>query len=298
MKAKVRQGFEDQAARSAIAKLFDDTRRRLVETGTRNRLVHVNRANSRGNVLNIVNGRANDVYATLSTGKAMRFLAIGREKSGISGGKNSPDADHAYLEEERYHDAQLEVGLGSDALQKKLLKIAREAQTAEEEAGVNILYVAMGYLTWFEDKSSSVPRAAPLVPLPAELVRNARTSTYDVRLREEDVQTNLPLQQRLKDDFGIELPEVDIGEDWKPSHYFAEVTKVIAQRQRWTVDAEGLQLGFFSFSKLLMYRDLALESWRLLQPARQPNKVFALTVRIEAARNRPKHGVRRRNRCR
>ena len=38
----------DSLARQAVIKLFDDTRKRLVETGTRNRLVHVNRANTRG----------------------------------------------------------------------------------------------------------------------------------------------------------------------------------------------------------------------------------------------------------
>lgn len=86
------RGPEDQAARSAISKLFDDTRRRLVETGTRNRLVHVNRANTRGNVLNVVNERSNDVHGILSSGKAMRFLAIGRDKDDERDGVTFPDA--------------------------------------------------------------------------------------------------------------------------------------------------------------------------------------------------------------
>ena len=116
-------------------------------------------------------------------------------------------------------------------------------------------------MTWFEDKASGLPREAPLVLLPVELVRNARTSTYDIRLREDEVMTNLPLQQRLKDDFGIDLPELEITEDWRPAAYFEKVQEVIAQRQRWKIDADGIQLGFFSFSKLLMYRDLAMDAW-------------------------------------
>jgi hypothetical protein len=36
-----------------------------------------NRANTRGNVLNIVNERSDDVHAPLSGGKTMRFLALG-----------------------------------------------------------------------------------------------------------------------------------------------------------------------------------------------------------------------------
>jgi len=255
------EGSGESLARQAIVKLFDDTRKRLVETGTRNRLVHVNRANTRGNVLNIVNERSDEVHAVLSGGKTMRFAALGKD-SGEDRGQPILADDGAHdLDEGRYTDKQLDTRLGSDALQKKLLKIAREAQTAEEESGVNVLYLAMGFLTWYEDKSSSQPREAPLVLLPVELCRNVRTSTYDIRARDEDVLTNLPLQQRLKDDFGIDLPELEIGENWKPFDYFALVESVIAARDRWKIDRDAIQLGFFSFSKLLMYRDLDIGAW-------------------------------------
>jgi hypothetical protein len=249
-----------KSGRTEVARLFDETRRRLVETGTRNRLVHVNRANTRGNVINIVNERSDDVYDILSGSRTMRFLAIGQDKTDdedavhLASAGEDPGAD-------RYTDVQLETRLGPDSLQKKLLKIAREAQTAEEESGVNILYMALGFLTWFEDRNSGIEREAPLVLLPVELVRNARTSTYDVRMRDDDIMTNLPLQQRLKDDFGIELPEIEAEEEWNPSSYFARVEAVISSRDRWRVDRDAIQLGFFSFSKLLMYRDLDVESW-------------------------------------
>ena len=127
----------------------------------------------------------------------MRFLALGRDKDEVPGDITFSDAGSDGFDDGRYQDLQLETRLGPDALQKKLLKIAREAQTAEEESGVNILYLALGFLTWFEDKTSSLAREAPLVLLPVELVRNARTSTYDLRMRDEDLVTNLPLQQRL-----------------------------------------------------------------------------------------------------
>ncbi|MBA3512297.1 MAG: DUF3320 domain-containing protein [Sphingomonas sp.] len=241
--------------------MFADVRRRLVETGTRNRLVHVNRASSRGNVLNIVNERSDEVFKLLSAGKALRFKALGRDKTESPDEIVLADTDDKSIGDERYTDNYLESRLGPDSLQKKLLKLHREAQTAEEESGVNILYLALGFLTWFEDKTASVPREAPLVLLPVELVRNARTSTFDLRLREEDFPTNLPLQQRLKSDFGINLPDIEVAEDWCPTRYFDQVQDLIEQRDRWTIDRDGIQLGFFSFSKLLMYRDLDARSW-------------------------------------
>ncbi len=83
-------------------------------------------------------------------------------------------------DEDRYTDSWLETRLGPDALQKKLLKIAREAQTAEEESGVNVLYLAMGFLTWYEDKASSLPREAPLVLLPVNWMRSCRPKSYSM----------------------------------------------------------------------------------------------------------------------
>ncbi|PHQ63433.1 MAG: DNA helicase [Sphingobium sp.] len=245
----------------SIQKLFDETRKRLVETGTRNRLVHVNRANTRGNVVNIINERSDDVYNILSSGRAMRFLGLGHDKA-EAGEISLADEHEEIVGTDRFTDNQLETRLGPDALAKRLLKIAREAQTAEEEQGVNVLYLALGFVTWFEDKNSGVAREAPLVLLPVQLVRNQRTSSYDIRLRDDDLMTNLPLQQRWQDDFGILLPEIDDdAEGWRPSAYHQAVEEIIAARPNWRVDRNSMQLGFFSFSKLLMYRDLALEAW-------------------------------------
>lgn len=261
--ALARDGAITGAARSSIQKMFDDTRKRLVETGTRNRLVHVNRANTRGNVVNIVNERSDDVWSILASGKAMRFRALGHDvrrdedSTEIILADESPDD----IEGDRYTDNQLETRLGPDGLAKKLLKIAREAKTAEEEQGVNILYLALGFLTWFEDQNSTIEREAPLVLLPVELVRNSRTSTYDLRLRDDELITNLPLQQRLNEDFGIKLPAIETDDNWTPAGYFSNVEEIIADRARWKIEQDAIQLGFFSFSKLLMYLDLSLDAW-------------------------------------
>lgn len=99
--------------RSALRKLFDDTRKRLVETGTRNRLVHVNRANTRGNILNIINERSDDVYSFLSS-KKMRFLGIGKDKDDTSTELQLVHAGDEGFDDGRYGDNQLEVKLGPE----------------------------------------------------------------------------------------------------------------------------------------------------------------------------------------
>lgn len=244
-----------------ILKLFSDVRSRLVETGTRNRLVHVNRANSRGNVLNVVNEKSDEVFKLLAAGRTLKFKALGRDKIDVDNEEIHLVSADEVVGEDRHTDNILETRLGPDGLQKKLLKLHREAQTAEEESGVNLLYLGLGFLTWFEDANSKIPREAPLVLVPVELTRNAKTSTFDLKMRDDEFPTNLPLQQRLKGDFGIDLPELEVSETWSPSRYFDEVAEANSAQPRWSVDPNAIQLGFFSFSKLLMYRDLDVRSW-------------------------------------
>ena len=215
----------DAIARSSVdprvAEYVEDARRKLVDTGTRNRLIHVNRR-GRGRFLTIVNERADEVFRILNEeNRRMRF-----HPSETDSGE--PDDDSVQLgdvdlslfsgvdeiDESRFTDRYLDTTLGTDALQKRVLQLARDARTAEEEQGINVLFLAVGFLQWFEDERSEVTREAPLLLLPVELVRNERTSTYDLRAREDDILTNLPLQARLRDDFGLSLPEVEVDDGW------------------------------------------------------------------------------------
>ena len=251
-------------------KVLDAARRKLLETGTRNRLVHVNRANQRANSLNIVNERSDAIFELLrDQSKRMRFRATGRDRKSDEGGAD--EEQFALLAEDnlsdeqagpgRFTDQYLETPLGPEAQARRLLRLASDARTAEEEQGLNILYLVLGFLKWRESSNSEIWREAPLILLPVELVRNERTSSYDIKAREDDITTNLPLQERLRQDFGISLPEVDDAEGWRPSEYFDRVVDAVSGQAEWSVDADGMQLGFFSFAKLLMHRDLDPASW-------------------------------------
>lgn len=246
--------------------LLHDARRRLVETGTRNRLIHVNRSAKLGNVLDIIEERSVDVFALLKAqGKTMRFQPRDEDEGEPEGQPLlltfADDLDETEDREARYRDLLLETKLGPEALQRRLLRLFSDARTAEEEQGVNILYFAMGFLRWYESDSSDVLRESPLILVPAELVRDDRRATFNLRARDTEIVTNLPLQERLRADFGFELPEINDDEAFSLEAYFDELTERIAGRARWSIDQDGMQLGFFSFSKLLMMRDLEPEHW-------------------------------------
>lgn len=268
------QALSDPALKQLLAQL-ETARRKLVETGTRSRLIHVNRKSTRSNVINIVNERSNDVFRILKKdGKRMKFWATGADKKPGDMEANGKESGQLVLleqvreldnepDEARYTDNRLETKLGPDSQQKRLLKMYRDAKTAEEEQGINILYLALGFLRWFEDNNSDIQREAPLILLPVDLVRNQRTSTYDLFIRDDEIVTNLPLKEKLDQDYGLQLPEIEDadGEEWTPGTYFDAVEDAISSRDRWSVDHNGMQLGFFSFDKLLMLRDLDPDNW-------------------------------------
>lgn len=256
-----------------LSGLLEDVRRKLVETGTRNRLIHINRANRRAKVLHIENERSQDVFELLRLqGKNMKFKAMGSDEPQ----EEDPDEPHFEAEEEeefdeaRYRDTFLETPLGPDALHKRLLGLANDAKTFEEEQGVSILYLALGFLSWYEDPKSEVVRESPLILLPVALERSKRGASFTLATRADDIVTNLPLQERLLDNFGVALPDIDDSADWKPEDYFDSVAEAIEEQTRWRIDRDGILLGFFSFSKLLMLRDLEPGNWPNMDLANHP----------------------------
>ena len=256
--------MEDQPHNADLPALLEDARRRLVETGTRNRLIHVNRSATRTKAMDILGARGVDLFDSLRVqGKRMRFLP--REE----GPEEELDLDEPHLspmlredlETGRGRDLYLATRLGPEALQRRLLTLHADARTAEEEQGVNILYLAIGFLRWYESDSSQVLRESPLILVPVELVRDDRRATFDLKMRDTEIVTNLPLQERLKADFGFDLPDIEDDEAFSPDSYFADLEDRIGGRPRWSLDPDGAQLGFFSFSKLLMMRDLEAAQW-------------------------------------
>jgi hypothetical protein len=70
-----------QPPRSPVERLLADARLRLVETGTRNRLVHTPRGGKRTRSLPIVDAAADALFETLvRSNRVLRFLAPDRKR--------------------------------------------------------------------------------------------------------------------------------------------------------------------------------------------------------------------------
>lgn len=222
--------------------------------------------------LDIVDERSTEVANILvEEKKSMRFLPLPEAYE-----KDENDSDdevtenqaplpplEAYLEqeqgEERFSDLYLQTRLPIRELDTRLIKLENEAHTLLQEQGIEVLYLALGFLEWYEDENARTPRFAPLILLPVELQRESARAGFTLSFTNAEMGSNLALAARLKQDFRLTLPE--FGEEMSLVDYFGQIQQMIADRPRWKVHVDQIRLGLFSFGKFQMYTDLDPANW-------------------------------------
>jgi hypothetical protein len=258
---------------SSLENILDRTRNNLLDLSLRNRLLNTPRTATRSKRLDIVDERSDEVFRILvREERPMTFLASKEEREAEKG--DTRHVSHRFAElvpaenevangqvVERHVDTRLQTMLTRPNLQKRLLSLHTDAKTMEEEQGVSILYLALGFLEWYESPSSDLPRYAPLLLIPVDLERPNVAERFRLKYRESDISTNLSLQAKVAAEFAIKLPDVPDEEDLVPSAYFANVEDALKDQPRWRVHRDDMTLWFFSFAKYLMYRDLDPDSW-------------------------------------
>ncbi|MEB3186211.1 MAG: DUF3320 domain-containing protein [bacterium] len=145
-------------------------------------------------------------------------------------------------------------------LADNLKGMSRDARSALEEQGLNMLFLAVGMLHWYESPSSEEPRRAPLLLVPVTLERIAN-DRYGIRHTGDELEENPSLLAKLEAEFGIRLPPPGGDEARDP----AEIARILAAgvegRERWRVVPDELALGFFSFTRHAMFKDLTPHEW-------------------------------------
>lgn len=261
---------------------LDASRKDLLDLGLRNSLLNFRPSKARG--VQIADELSSEVFRILvQNSKSMTFTpapeeVLDKEDAPLDENTATFDQDdtmlqlQAYLEQPddeendakpsaRHRDVKLQTIHPSAKLQARLLNTYYAARTHIEEQGVNVLFLALGMLTWYEAEGSTTARYAPLVLVPANLERSDALDRFHLTYTGEDVGDNLSLATKLKNDFGLSLPTLPDPEDLDLDEYFNAVSSAIKRQARWSVDENAIVLGFFSFGKFLMYRDLDVASW-------------------------------------
>ena len=239
-----------------IEKEFKNLRKELLDLTLRNQLLNFK---SRAKTITIVNQSPINLYQTLVLQEnKMYFVANKKDKKE----DKSSVWDHIPFDFSKFSegDKKLATDLTPKELQKRLYYINNQAKTMLQEQGYNILYLAIGFLEWKDKSKPKQNNNAPLVLIPVSMERKKVGESFNLEWTGEDIQTNISLKAKLLEG-GIELPDFEFKKYGEViDHYLASVRRAVSRMDGWTVN-NNVALGFFSFTKFVMYNDLNPEAW-------------------------------------
>ena len=254
---------------SSIPNEIEKSRRDILDLSLRNPLLNFRPSKRRG--LEVVDERSRELFRILVRGaRVMYFLPAPKGQGVPESLDDVPSELLDFLAEPtedpkaiaaRHTDNKLQTALTQAGLNLHLRESFRQAKLSIEEQGVNILYLSLGMLKWYESDSSSTERRAPLVLIPVQLTQSNLRENFKLTWTKDEIEPNLSLDAKLKQDFNVRLPEMPSEDDLDVDDYLAKVERSVAKQGRWSVEQNEIHLNFFSFSKLLIYKDLDPTSW-------------------------------------
>ncbi|MEA5405465.1 DUF3320 domain-containing protein [Arcicella sp. DC2W] len=237
---------------------LEASRKELLDLGMRNTLLNYKTPKARG--LHIVQEQSSSIFNILvRQNKGMTFL-----------GRPGKDDDDTILDlpelsepelQDAYNDTRLQTNETEQKLQTKILNTYYFAKTSIEEQGVNILYLSLGMLSWYEKGNIEETRFAPLILVPVSLERSSANERFRLRYSGAEIGINLSLQAKLMVDFNITIPDFPEQEELDIVSYIEDIKQRILHQENWKVDADVIELGFFSFGKFMIYHDLDSSKW-------------------------------------
>lgn len=129
--------------------------------------------------------------------------------------------------------------------------IHKKAQTAIEETGVNVAYMAFGFIHWKESENANTAYHAPVLLVPVLFQNESPIDPYYVKMTEDDIVVNPTFNYKLQSEYGLRLPDYN---DESLDEYMGKVTELVS-KLGFTTSIE-CKIAIFSFLKINMYRDI------------------------------------------
>jgi len=274
-----------------VVKELEALRQNLLDLSLRNNLLNYRPSQKR--TLSVAGRKPEEIYELfVYQEKSLRFRAKARS---IKGRKTESEEEDEALEKESRllkpigkilasedksqssrFEPFLETPDDSETLDKKLFYVFNQANSIFEEQGYPVLYLALGFLQWNDNRSAVKTPKAPLLLVPVELKRIGKGRIFSIQWTGDEIFASITLQAKMKE-FGIQLPEFEMPEEAAGiEEYFRAVSGAIHRKKDWKLLPE-ICLDLFNFRKFVMYKDLDPATWpEDMSPADHPliRKVF------------------------
>jgi hypothetical protein len=157
--------------------------------------------------------------------------------------------------------------LPDEAFRKRMTRIRNEQNTLVNSTGDSALFLAIGFLDWCEPEPhprANEPLFAPLILVHVNLEQR-RTEEGGEReillhMDADQPQGNPCLAEKLRQDFAIDLPDINVDERETANGYFSRVAHALRSKKHWKV-RPTIALGFFNFARYRLWLDLNPDEW-------------------------------------
>ena len=240
---------DDYEALPEFIKVVNDWQQRLLQLDRRNSLIYFRPGRT---AVKIMDYRPCDIMELVSSRSKVSFDYAESRGKRPTRRVDSLNAEDTPAELESYVvPGDLRGDCTPLDLQRRLGNLRKRAREWREEQGLNVLFLALGFLEWIDEDGEDA--RAPLLLLPCDLDRSSPRDPFLLTYHDEDLVVNETLGVKLRE-FGIELPEINSRVE-SISEYAEEVKKRVRHRPDWAI-TQDVYLAAFSYSKLAMWRDL------------------------------------------
>lgn len=228
---------------SRTEQLIEEWKKKLLDLSKRNNLLNF-RTTKRG-TLKIVHPGFSDLYDSIVGGAEFSFA------------KPSQAEEYEVFDSETGRKYGISIKSNAATLKDEtttLKGLRRRAKTIMEEQGINVLYLAFGFLRWKELPDSETEFLSPLLLVPVSLTIESVVEPYKLSYNDDEITVNPTLVHKLDHDFNLNLPEFDEAEG--VDDFIAACRRVLKNHPGWSIE-EDVFLSIFSFLKINMYYDLS-----------------------------------------
>lgn len=219
-------------------------KKKLLDMGKRNKLINYKKT-KRSNI-SILEPSISELYRVLvEKGNSLTF------DYAIEYGNKTINDEEEYFQDIIKGDITVDRNISEQ--QKTLRSLRQKAKTAMDEQGINMLFLACGFLKWKETPDSKDYITSPIILIPVSLSVASISDPFVIEMIDDEVAVNPTLINKLSKDFNIELPIFDYQNDDIMSYLKQIDERVI--KNYWEVDYSS-SVGMFSFLKINMYNDL------------------------------------------
>ncbi len=243
--------------------------RKLLDLSLRNNLLNIRMTRSMLQLVDIDLSRLEDI---LSEGKSFSVMpaagATVLNKYNLFTQPLHHSSPLYQLANDDLKHQRLHTFYHADDLENILSHIHKNTRQAIEENGTSTLYLAAGLVKWYDVKTPGQARYAPLLLFPVEMGRRSVNSKFSIKSREEEPMINITLLEFLRQEYKLDLsameqlPYDDKGID--VAKVMGTMRRALMALKGWDIE-EQLILGNFSFSKLILWKDITAHKNELLK---------------------------------